>query len=145
METMILHMDQIDFNDSRISKGFSTGGTLYVSVGDTFFPEESWYDMIWEDLHTWLPGIISFAGNHTDSCVLDFMDGPYQVKFMRRGDGSVGVICSRNQTEEISCDIDFPIFARSVIQCLRKYDRMLFENGKPLTFSEECRKLKSLI
>lgn len=142
MESIRLHIDEIDYDAARISAGFSSGAIIYVMIGTTEFPGEQWYDMVFTDLKTWLPGLISFGRNHTDFCVLSFMDGPFQIRFTRQNNGATFVSCMRNNEPMIQeIEVDFSEFLESVIKCVRKYDRFMYEKGHPQQFVDELSKL----
>lgn len=143
---MELFLDHLQFDSDREIIGFCVGGALYLVFSDTYFPAENWYDMAYQDLKTWLPNLISFGMNHTDSCKLTFMDGQYTARIARLPDGRITVSCLDDHSPVISDkEIDFGLFIRSVIGCCRKYDRFLFENNKENAFSWEIKQLKSLI
>lgn len=143
---MEMLIGSIDFAENRRLSGYSSGGEIYFSVGERFFPAEHWYDTAFLDLKTWLPGLISFGSDHTDSCVLSFMDGPYTI-WINRGEN--GCICSDFfRDRKIICseqNVDLQVLIRSALSCCRKYDRFLFENGKPHQFTDECRILKTIL
>ncbi len=143
---MRLYLDDLQFAADRPNYGFSVGGTLLVSVADTYFPSENWYDMVWLDLKSWIPGLISFGLGHTDSCVLAFMDGPYVIRLERTNDHVIQANCLRDSASVIpKLEIDFRYFIRSVVNCCGKYDRFLMENGKTAQFLEEIRIMKTIL
>ena len=135
-ETMLLHLEEL--NEAL------TGGVLYVTIGETAFPEEGWYDRVAGDLANWIPAICSFARGYADSCVLQFMDGPCQLRLERQG-STVTASCLWDHHVKIPpVGIEFPAFLRSVCKCIRYYQRSLYECGKPLEFQEELTALKAL-
>lgn len=136
---MILHLDDITHYDSN-----STGGTLYVSYGDSFFPEESWYDLVSVDLKRWMPALISFGANHSDMCNLEFMDGPYCIRLMRQENNKVVAKFYDSNKLIDQTEVDILSFLASVTACCRKFDRSLYENGYDSQFSEEIRSLKGI-
>jgi len=139
-------LDEIDFAPERTKDGFSSGGELYFTIDDEFFPEEHWYDYAYLDLKLWLPRICSFGSNHTDSCELSFMDGPYSIRLNRREDGSVCVNCLRNSITIISRqNVNLLYLFKSLLSCCRKYDRFLHENQKEPQFREEIILLNKLL
>ncbi len=143
---MELILNSIDFAENRPSDGFSSGGELYFAVGEGFFPSEHWYDCAWLDLKTWLPRLISFGSNHTDSCELSFLDGPYVLRLIRREDGSICADFLRNQKRIDSAqNVNLPALLKSALSCCRKYDRFLHENGKDTQFQGEIKTLITLL
>ena len=135
-EAMLLRLEEL--NESL------TGGVLYVTIGGTAFPEEGWYDRVAVDLEKWIPAILSFARGHADSCVLQFMDGPCQLRLERQG-STVTASCQWDHHVTIPpVGIEFPAFLQSVCKCIRYYQRSLYEGGKPLEFQEELTALKAL-
>lgn len=146
MDEMLLHMDSLDFDSGRASEGFSVGGIIYVTIGDLCFPEARWYDMVYADLKSWLPRLISFAYNHTNTCVFEFMDGPYQLKLFRHTDNIITVTCLEGKKLLIAqTEIDFQTFLKSTAQCVRMYDRTLYENKKHMLFANELKDLRSIL
>lgn len=75
---MLLHLDDLEFGGSK-------GGRIWLTIGETAFPEEGWYDLPGVLLEQWMPGLESFFLGNTDSCELHFMDGPYKVCLNRAG------------------------------------------------------------
>lgn len=143
---MEMRLNIIDFTEKRPLDGYSIGGEIYFVVENGFFPAENWYDTAFLDLKAWLPGLISFGSNHTDCCELSFMDGPYAIRLNR---GTNGCICAEffRDRKIIGSEqnVDLQVLIRSALSCCRKYDRFLFENGKPHQFTDECRILKTLL
>lgn len=143
---MELILNSIDFADDRLLDGYSSGGEIYFSIGDGFFPAGYWYDCVYLDLKTWLPRLISFGSNHTDSCELPFMDGPYIVRLYRREDGIIYADCLRDSTPIISKqNLDLQYLLKSILSCCRKYERFLYENRKNNLFQAEIRTLITLL
>ena len=143
---MQLYLEDLEFAPDQIKRGFSTGGALFVSIGNTYFPQENWYDMAWLDLKYWIPRLVSFCSNHTDSCQMPFMDGPYTIKLTRTKNNIIQAACLYYDTTMIPhTEIVLSKFIVSVIRCCRKYDRFLYENGKPAQFAEEIKQLKSTL
>lgn len=121
-------------------------GEVYVSIGEVFFPMEQWFDMVGHDLRNWLPDLISFCRNHSDTCLLSFMDGPYAIKLTRRNDGDIFAVCMRDNLPAIQHKkVDLSKLIRSVVACCHKYDRFLHQNGKTNQFTREIRILKSIL
>jgi hypothetical protein len=141
-----LILNSIDFAENRHLDGYSSGGELYFAVDDGFFPAEHWYDCAYTDLKIWLPRLISFGSNHTDSCELSFMDGPYTIRLHRREDGAVSGSFYRAQkligSEQ---NVDMRRLLKSALSACRKYDRFLYENGKINAFREEIKILMKLL
>ena len=124
----------------------SLDGEVYFSIGETFFPMERWFDMVGFDLSNWLPDVISFCRNHSDTFLFSFMDGPYAIKLIRKHDGDIFAVCMRDNLPVIhQTKVDLAKLIRSVIACCNKYDRFLHENGKPNQFTREIRILKSIL
>ena len=135
METMLLHMEDPD----------DTGGVLYVTVGDTAFPEEGWYDLVDVDLENWLPGLLSFARGHADSCILQFMDAPAAVRLTRHNESIFSVCLWNHKPQIMQTEIDFPAFLDSVAKCLRRYNRVMHQQGKLPRFESELSIIRKLI
>lgn len=143
---MEMILNHIEFTENRPRDGYSSGGELYFAVDDGFFPAEHWYDCAYTDMKIWLPRLTSFGSNHTDSCELSFMDGPYTILLIRRIDGSVFADFLREQKTVISeQNVDIWTLLQSVLSCCRKYDRFLFENRKTNAFQEEIKTLMKLL
>lgn len=146
MEKMTLHLGAIDCDVNRVTSGNTIGGILFITIGSTYFPEENWYDMVSVDFENWIPRLISFAQNHTDSCVLDFMDGPGKVKILRLTDGIVTAACiwdHKTQIQEV--EIDFYEFLDSISTCVRKFNRILYENNLPGQHMKELVLIKNIM
>ena len=143
---MEMILNHIEFAENRPLDGYSIGGELYFSVGDSYFPVEHWYDFAFRDLKTWMPGLISFGSNHTDSCEFSFMDGPYTIGLTRRGDGVVRAEFLRNHiVVDSEQDVDMHTLLESALSCCRIYDRFLYDNGAPNQFTDEIRMLKTIL
>ena len=143
MECLRMHLDAIQiYQDKAFDR---IGGTIYFSIGEVCFPEEGWYDLVSEDLANWLPKIVSFAQNHTDSCELCFMDGPAKVEISRCYDGEISVTCIyNNKISANHTDIDHTMFFKSVVNALGKYNRFLHKNGVTAQFTNEIAVLKGV-
>jgi len=145
MEPMILQLIAMDLDEQRMISGYPIGGNIHLMIGDIYFPEEGWYDLVSADFENWLPKLISFARKHTDTCELGFMDGPCKAKFERKTSGAVQVVCLWNHQPQIpETEIDFPGFVESVCACLRKYNRILYENNFSAQFVDELNALRNL-
>ena len=132
---MELILNRIDYAECRRLDGYSSGGDLYFSIADGFFPAEHWYDCAFLDLKTWIPRLISFGSNHSDRCEFSFMDGPYTLRLVRLEDGSICAHCFRDHYPVISQqNVDLRTLLKSALSCCRKYDRFLYENGKTNVF-----------
>ena len=146
MTDMRLHLEDLAYDASRCNTGYTVGGILYVTIGDTAFPCEEWYDTVFTDLKSWIPGILSFGSNHTDVCLLPFMDGPCQIKLSRDRDGKILVSCIRkNHAEMQNAEIDFPSFLKSVAKSAGEYDRFLYINRSASLFHNEIADIKALL
>lgn len=143
MESLHLHLDSIKISqDATLDR---IGGTIYFSVGNVCFPDEGWYDLVSVDLERWLPSIISFAFNHTDFCDLVFMDGPAQIHFSRREGGVIAVCTYGGRVEVPETEIDFTELIQSVLKTIRRYNRLLQEQGVASQFKNELNLLKEAI
>ena len=143
---MILHLDKIDYDPARVVKGYPVGGFIYVSIDDASFPEENWYDMVSVDFENWLPRLISFSSGHTDTCILTFMDGPYQIQLLRQDRGTVSAQCIRDHKVLIFKEsVDFDVFIASVVRCVRQYERVLHENRQPSQYGNLLAMLKEAV
>lgn len=120
---MLLHLDELEFGGSK-------GGRIWLTIGDTAFPEEGWYDLPGVLLEQWMPGLEScFLGN-TDSCELCFMDGPYKVR-LNRAEARVSVVClEQNRVTIPETGIDLDAFRDSVKKSVRYYERMKYLSTK---------------
>ena len=100
-------------------------GCIYVSVGDVYFPAYQWFDYVSVDLDRWIPLILSFAKGHTDSCVLFFVDGPYQLRLDRNNVGDISAVCLENNVVKIK---KFPIdFSEFLLSCAKVIGRLATE------------------
>lgn len=144
MEHLRMHLVGIDPGANQ--EKTNIGGNIHFTIGQVCFPEEGWYDLVSVDLKLWLPTIISFALNHTDSCALNLMDGPCQVKLSRDRSGTVTVICIYDGRVEIpKTEIDPAVWNESVVKTIRKYNRLLHEQGLVAQFENELSMLKEVI
>ena len=117
---MKVFLDDIRIKEN-VPNHLTVDGCIYVLVGDMYFPSYQWFDLISANFELWIPNLISFANRHTDSAVLMFMDGPYQIKLMRGKNGSVHASCLENPDRQlIIAEIDFEVFLDSVAKCLKK-------------------------
>ena len=125
----VLHLDQIDTN--TLTNHSNVGGNIYLQIGQAYFPEENWYDMVSLLLEQWIPAILSFSKNHTNVCKLTFYDGPCYAVLCRNADDRITVKCIYDQktvTEETV--IDFPLFLKSVVKAGNKFCRLLHLQGR---------------
>lgn len=143
---MRLFIEKLEFDPNREAQGYSIGGELYFCLDDGFFPGDKWYDMAYSDLKIWIPALLSFGMDHTDSCRFNFMDGPYAVRLDRTEDGTVFASCLCDGVPKLrQIKVDPRELIKSVLVCCRKYDRFLYEHGKENHFSEEIKKLKTIL
>ncbi len=142
---MELFISDLQFAPVRESAGFTLGGALYFALGDGYFPEENWYDMAYCNLKNWSSALVSFARNHTDSCVFSFMDGPYVLRLFRRGSDIFAFGCRDNRVVTVEVKIEIAELIGSFARCCRAYDRFLYQKGKDGLFSEEIRIFKSIL
>lgn len=126
---MLLHLDSID---SKLpTHNQAVGGTIYLQIGDTYFPEENWYDYASHIFEHWFPVILSFSRGITEACDLTFWDGPCCAILRRNADSIVTVECVYNKKTEIpETVIDFPVFVNSVVKAGTKYCRLLYLQGR---------------
>ena len=121
---MILHLDQIDTN--TLTNHSNVGGNIYLQIGQAYFPEENWYDMVSLLLEQWIPAILSFSKNHTNVCKLTFYDGPCYAVLCRNADDRITVKCLYDQKIVIEeTVIDFTVFLKSVVKAGNKFCRLL--------------------
>lgn len=141
MELMMLHLGDVYFSSDH-----SADGEIFFSIGDSFFPGDHWFDMISDDLDQWLPRMISFARGHTDSCTLQFMDGPCQVKLFRSDNGKVTATCLWDGKAQIpKTEIDLQVLLDSVLKAVRKYRRISYEQTGRSPYSEELTTLRTIM
>ena len=146
MDTINLVLENLQYDESREIQGYCAGGEIYIAFGNVAFPAENWYDFPFYVMETFVPQLISFTMGNTDSCLLRFVDGPYSLSLNRDSVGKIAIYCKENNTVIHSWEeIDFLTFLRSIISCLRAYDRFLYENGKQNHFSREIRTLKQIL
>ena len=119
---MILHLEDLE-------SGASKGGRIWLTVGETCFPEEGWYDLPGVLLEHWTPALESFANGHSDLCKLTFMDGPYHATLQRQQD-AILVKCVEQGRIVLEQRIDFPGFWASVQKCVRTYKRTKYLENK---------------
>ena len=143
---MEIILEKMQLATDRPSDGYTTGGELYLRIGDSYFPEEHWYDCAYINLKKWIPALISFGRQHTDRCQLNFMDGPYSVQLSRKDNCSVDAQCFENHTC-VNClhGIDLTRLLKSAMISCRRYDRFLYENGYNALFQTETRKIKEIL
>lgn len=145
MEQLRLHLKDVDFEPSQVNKRLSVGAVLYVSVGDKFFPTDQWYDMLSFNFETWISGLLSFAEHHTDSCVLLFMDGPYQLKLERQSLSVVKAFFYKDHKEQIpQTEIDFADFLASVAKCVRSLATSIYMKDEHHVFRNQIANLGAL-
>lgn len=95
-------------------------GYFYLTVEERCFPAPDWFDLISADLEDWIPKLLSFANGHTDTCSLDFVDGPYRVLLIRDSAGEVYVTCYEDNRKVINKKaIHLPEFLISFAKGLR--------------------------
>jgi hypothetical protein len=72
---------QIHVDSTKLSRtaGGSIVGPIWVELADTAFPEEGWFDFPVVLLTWWLQALRAHGKTHSDK-VLDFMDGPYEIR-----------------------------------------------------------------
>lgn len=138
---MILQLDQIDTKIG--SSSTQTGGTIYLQIGQRYFPEENWYDCVALVLEQWLPALQSFSHKSTDYCKLQFYDGPCYAILRRKPDGTVTVACIYdNKTVIEETAVDYSLYMKSVIKAGTKFCRLLHLQGK--SNAQICTSLEKL-
>lgn len=142
---MLLHLDQIDTNFSTNNPYI--GGAVYLQIGQSYFPEENWYDIASLILEQWIPLIHSFANNSTDVCKLTFYDGPCYAVIRRNPNSAITVKCVYNQKNMIEeTVIDFSLFLNSVIKAGNHFCRLLrLQGGNNEAISASLQALKNNI
>lgn len=120
---MLLHLEDLEF-------GASNGGRIWLTIGEQAFPDEGWYDLPGILLETWMPGLNSFFLGNSDSCELQFMDGPYEVRLHRAEERVTAVFWEQNRAAIPETEIDLPVFWHSVKKCVRYYERMKYLSTK---------------
>ena len=121
-------------------------GELYFAVDEAFFPAENWREPVSTVLELWIPGFLSFAQGHTDVCLLELMDGPYSVKLYRDASGPFRASLLQDfKVIRSESEIDLPELTRSVLCCLRTYDRTLHGWGQSPRWTKEQSVLKQLL
>ena len=138
---MLLHLKDIDGN--ALPEHMSIGGTVYLQIGDSYFPEENWYDRVDLIFTHWVAELHSFYHGSTDYCQLMFWDGPCRARLMRSADCIVTVQCVYDQKIVIGeTEIDQGCFIRSVVKAGNRYLRLLHQQGKAdVTATRALRKL----
>ena len=121
---MRLHLEDLETGRQ------SNGGRIWLELGAESFPEEGWYDLPGVLLEIWKSGLESFFLGNTDSCELQFMDGPYRVRLRREGEQVSTVCLEQNRVRIPETQIDLPEFCDSVKKCVRYYERMQYLSTK---------------
>ena len=110
---------------------------LYVTLGIACFPEEDWVEVVDATLELWVPALTSFLTGHTDQCRLEFMDGPFEVRLLRKEE----TIIARFFQEGREAGPDhIPNQARlyhSLMRVIRQCRRIDHRNGKTPRFDRE--------
>ena len=125
---MILYLGDIN---SNVSPEYMTiGGTVYLQIGDAYFPEENWYDRVDLIFTHWVSDLHSFFHGSTDSCKLMLWDGPCYARLKRSADCVVTVQCIYDQKTVIGETlIDLDCFIRSIIKAGNQYLRLLHQQS----------------
>lgn len=145
MEKMILHLEEIDFDPDSEPEKCTIGGVIYFTIGDTYFPEAQWYDLISRDFSEWIPRLLSFAEGHTDSCEFAFMDGPYRILLKRLPSVRVlAVATSHRNAPVFEAEIDFAGFLASAAKCVRRLGKRIHEKDSQKKYPSEISRLGAL-
>jgi hypothetical protein len=66
-------------------RGAAVSGTLYLQIGDAYFPTEGWVDLVVPTLGWWMDNALRLSS--PDAGVVNrFMDGAYQIRIARPAD-----------------------------------------------------------
>lgn len=132
MEKLQLHLHDLKQTLSCVD------GVMYFDSGDLCFPSEGWREPVSIVMDQWITGLLSFLLGHTDSCLLDFMDGPCCVKLIRDDSGAVMASFFRNSRKTgRERTIDPAELTRSIRRALRTYDRTMYQWGQPPRWVKE--------
>lgn len=145
METLSLVLENIQLSDNRPTDSYAVDGSIFFRLGDVSIPEENWFDLVSVDLENWVPRLLSFAQKHTDRCVLSFMDGPACVTLIRSGANVFTSFAYGANIEVENTEFDQNKLIKSVIKCLRRYHRLLHQNGLQPRFQKEIEMLQACI
>lgn len=84
----------------KVWKSGSFTGWLYFELdNEVYFPEEEWDDFINIVLNWWIEGFLSFVNSKSDFFEIDFMDGPYSMKIVKKSNIDIELSCFRNDKE----------------------------------------------
>lgn len=61
------------------SQGGTVWGKVYFKLGDQFFPEHDWTDMVVAFAGAWLEALIRIANQSTKRETVWFLDGPFSI------------------------------------------------------------------
>lgn len=75
---------QVYIDDLRFISGDSIDGDIFLRLGDVFFPEYKWFDLVSSVLEMWSMEICSFCLFQKNTIRLSFMDGPFFALVQRR-------------------------------------------------------------
>lgn len=92
MANLHVKVDLEQFSRTRVG---SIVGPLWVELGESAFPEKGWYDFPVVLLTWWGRALRAHAGTHSD-VVLDFMDGPYEIRLKAAAEGCAAVFYDRH-------------------------------------------------
>jgi hypothetical protein len=115
---------------------------LYFSTEDYCFPDTDWLDYIANRLDYWMPQLISFLTRHTDSCRLDFMDGPYFVVLQWVNSEAIARFMKNGNQMCLDVTVDLRELAQSVVVCIRAWNRYLHLQGEESQYLRELKLLK---
>ena len=140
MEQLQLYLDDLKQTVSGVD------GVLCFTAEDLYFPCEDWREPVSVVLERWIPSFLSFVQDHTDGCLLEFMDGPYCMKLSRIDSGAVTVSFFRDSCKTgKGMTVDPAELIRSVRSALRTYDRTLYQWGMPSKWTKELSVLNQLM
>jgi len=75
-------------------------GTIWFQVNGHTFPEARWSDMVLAVLRGWLEEIDSLMDKDVDQGSLFFMDGPFEVRILKKGDGRWKLVFSKRGSDK---------------------------------------------
>lgn len=136
---MLVHVRTIELSKSSNKPIYSVWGTICVQIGDVFFPDEDWDDVLSSVLDMWLSAICDFIELSKQECILDFMDGPYRIVLHRKS-GKVEAVFE-NDLHFNRCvfpEIDVSIFAKSLYVAANDMINACKENIVQFTSRNTC-------
>jgi len=109
----------------ELSKQKSITGEIYFQIGDTFFPECHWNDLIVVILTWWNKSIkLLETSSVGTSQTFDFMDGPFYVHAVKKDSSYITLNCIRRNKVglEVIASIDTKMMSlkKSIIEASKK-------------------------